>query len=170
MSQVPNNPCYLWLLHCSAQRTFPSSQDLLFEEHCSREKGQKVWVLRVQKRRGFPEDTFELELKGEGKCSGGEGWGRQEHILGKENSTHKTCAGRDPSDRNAKRGGRVINSRVSKGLAAWVWIPDLTLPSCVLLDKCLNFSVPHFLTCKVRIIIAPPSKGCGEEWKSQAQV
>lgn len=45
----------------------------------------------------------------------------------------------------------VLKSRVPKGLSAWVLIPALTLPSCVLLDKLLDFSVPHFLTCKVRI-------------------
>lgn len=38
----------------------------------------------------------------------------------------------------------VLKSRVPKGLSAWVLIPALTLPSCVLLDKLLDFSVPHF--------------------------
>lgn len=161
VSQVPSNPCPVWLLHCSAQR-----------DNISIITGSSIWRALLKRKGTKSMSSGGSETKrlpwghiwaeGEGKCSGGEAWGRLEHILGKENSTHKTCAGREPCDQNAKRGSGVTNHRVSKGLAAWVWIPDLTLPSCVLLDKWLDFSVPHFLTYKGRIIIVPPSKGCGE--------
>lgn len=52
----------------------------------------------------------------------------------------------------------------------WVLILPPPLPSCVISGKLLNFSVSHFLMCKMRLIMIPTSQNCWKNWIGRSSV